>query len=277
MITDQFINMHLNLGDLYLLRDVKGKCVDHKSLRRLFPDAPRPEIEEGVFTELPDSRPMAAFHIVCENFQLGLGIDRGFITDNKIIILLERIRLLRVLVYKYLTIEYTRGLLQQYALVQLIALTKRLLMVDQRMVIDQLLTRRQVKTIQMALRMRFFQPGIQIVPDQFRAGQGKSEIIIQALFPLPDRRMLHETNTGARGLDHRMTQPGIGMDDDLRKTIDPDLSLTTRHNRFDHGDLRIPVDHPYMTGLDQKILRGSISMDKMKRPVSYNTRIDTQK
>src|SRR5580692_1885187 len=71
MVADQFIQIRFYGRELDLLRYVKGKGIDQQGLGGILPDAPGPEVEQGLFAELPHRGSVAAFHIIRIYLQLG--------------------------------------------------------------------------------------------------------------------------------------------------------------------------------------------------------------
>jgi len=211
MVANEPVDVGLNGIPFYFFRDVEGKGVDKKGPGCGFADPTGAKIEQGIFTELSHGGTVTALHVVGIDLQLGLGINGRFFADDEVVILLKGVRLLRVLVYKDLAVEDTGGLLEQHALVELVAKTKRLLVVDEGMVIDQLLAGGEVEAVQMCFRMVFLQLCLQVVADQVGTGQRKCIIVIKALFFLPYCRVVDDPGAGAGALNKGMAQFGVGV------------------------------------------------------------------
>src|SRR6185437_9612260 len=158
MTSDQLVDISFHRADLQLLGDVESKGVDQKGLGRRFADPARAEIKKRFFAELTHGTTMTAFYVVRVDLELGFAVDGRPFADDEIVVLLEGVGLLRILVHVDLTVEDARGLLEQHALVELIAETKGLLVIDQRMIVHQLVPGGEIKAVQMGLGVIFLQP-----------------------------------------------------------------------------------------------------------------------
>jgi hypothetical protein len=68
--------------------------------------AARPQVEQRVLVELPDRRPVRALHVVGEDLELRLGVDRRVVGEQQRLVRLLRVGLLRVLPDDDLAVEH---------------------------------------------------------------------------------------------------------------------------------------------------------------------------
>ena len=165
MLADEPVNVGLYRIPFYFFRDVEGKGVDKQGSCGGFTDPAGPEVKQGLLAKLTYRGTVTAFYIIGIYFELGFGIDGRFLADHEVVILLEGVCLLRVLVYEDLAVEDAGGLFKQDTFIELVAETRRLLMVDQGMVVDQLLAGGEVEAVQVCFCMVFFQLCLQVVAD----------------------------------------------------------------------------------------------------------------
>src|SRR5689334_21632412 len=103
--------MRLYFRNRDLFRDIKREGVNEQRPGLCISDAPRFKVEQRIFVELPDSGTMTAFHIVGKNFQLGFGVYGCLPAQHQVVVLLEGICFLSWFTDKYLSVEYTDGLI----------------------------------------------------------------------------------------------------------------------------------------------------------------------
>ena len=111
------------------------KSIHQQGAGLFFRDAPGLKVEKGFFVELADRAAVGAFNVIGENLELRLGVDRGLITDQNIVVLLKGIRFLGDFIDYDLTVEDAGGVLPVNALIILMALTIGLPMVYQSVVV----------------------------------------------------------------------------------------------------------------------------------------------
>src|SRR5574342_425346 len=101
---------------------------------------------------MPDACPMSAFNVVGINLQLRLAVYGRAFGEQQVLIALPSIRFLRVFSHNDAPVENRRRSIIEDALVKLAAVAVRLDMIDHRVVIDMLIIRRDVQTVERALR-----------------------------------------------------------------------------------------------------------------------------
>ena len=151
------------------LNDLVRECECEQPPRRPNIDAARTEIKDLLVIELADAGPVRAFHVVCVNLQLRLGIDYGVVGQEQSSIGLLSIGLLCVLMDDHFAVEHAVGSPIEDALVQFVARAPRLGVIDPRVMIDQLVSCRDIKPVQRGLAILRLHDHVQVGSSKFSA------------------------------------------------------------------------------------------------------------
>ena len=134
--------------------DIRSERVRQHIPRILLPDPPRPQIEHLFFVKLSDGGAMCAFDVVGEDLQLWFRVDGRAVRQQQRLVGLPRIGLLCILPDEDLAVEHTPRRAVQHRLVQLMACTMRMRVVDDGMVVDELLAGSKGESVQRAFGTR---------------------------------------------------------------------------------------------------------------------------
>ena len=115
--------------------------------RVLLGESARAHIKNLLRIHLPHRGSMSALHVVSINFQLRLGVDRGVIGEQQILVGLLGIRLVRALMSVDAPGKYTTRMIVEDAVEIFMTDTMRLGVIHHHVMINQLLTARQVKPV----------------------------------------------------------------------------------------------------------------------------------
>src|SRR5690349_13609 len=132
--------------DLDLPDHFFSKTICQQVAPKLRTDAARFEIKQLFRIDLADRRAVRALHIVRINLELRLRIYARFIGQQKILVRLLRVRLLRALTNEYFAVENRAAVAVENALVQLVTRAMRLLVINHRMRVSMLIGADHVET-----------------------------------------------------------------------------------------------------------------------------------
>ena len=130
-------------SNLHPLENLTGERVDQHVARVGKRQTPGAQVEDRLVVQLADRRAVRALHVVSEDLELRLGVDRRVVGQEQRAVRLLGVGLLRVLPDDDLAVEHRAGRAAQDALVDLVAAAVRLRVVDRRVVVDQRCRRRR--------------------------------------------------------------------------------------------------------------------------------------
>ena len=116
-----------------------------------FADAARAQVEQLLLGELAHRRAVRALHVVGEDLELRLGVDRRIVREQQHLVGLLRVGLLRVEPHEDLAVEHALAAIVEDALVELVALAVRLGVIDGRVVVHQPIAVDQVEPVHRAV------------------------------------------------------------------------------------------------------------------------------
>ena len=132
--------------------------------------AARLQVEHRLFIQLPHRRAVRALHVVRENLELRVRVDRRVVREQQGAVGLLGVGLLRVDADDDAAVEHGLRLAGQDALVQLVAGAMRHGVVERRVRIEQALAVGQVDAVHRAVRAFTLQPDADVVTHDLRAG-----------------------------------------------------------------------------------------------------------
>ena len=172
---------------------IECKSMGEEYPRLRFADAPRPQVKQRFVIKLADGAAVAAFHVVCENLQLRLGVYRRLLADEQVVVLLEGVGLLCIEAHEYLAIEHGGGGILRNILIPLVAFAMRFHVVHDGVVIHQLVSCRKRDALQVAFHLAVAQSNVDVVSHECCTGKRAIVIVIQAVFFLVHFRVVDVT------------------------------------------------------------------------------------
>ena len=127
------------------------------------------QVEDRLVVELADRRAVRALHVVGEDLELRLGVDRRAVGQEQRAVRLLGVGLLRVLPDDDLAVEHRARRAAQDALVDLVAAAVRLRVVDRRVVVDQPVAVGEIEAVERAVAAFTVEEGGRVVADELAA------------------------------------------------------------------------------------------------------------
>src|ERR1019366_5401430 len=130
--------MSVSRSWLHAFQTLPGESHQKQSARGNLINAPRLQVEQGVFFDLANGRAVRTLHVVGVDLQLRLGINLRVIGKKKVAVRLLGIGLLRIFVHNDASVKNTMRLAVQDSVVELTAAAMRTGVLDVHVVVQML-------------------------------------------------------------------------------------------------------------------------------------------
>ena len=164
-----FFEVVLQRLDFDSFEKVRRKSVRQHATGFSLRDTPGPQVEHGVLAELTDRRAVCAANVIRVDLELRLRIDFSLAREQQVLVVLDRVGLLRVLANDDLPVKHSAGIAVQYALVELVRVAVGCRVIDRRVMVNVLLTAHDEQSVKSALGPLALELDVDVVASQLSA------------------------------------------------------------------------------------------------------------